>query len=121
MSFLVYICYKIKTTFTRNVVGGQGWIRTIEDGVVGFTVRCSWPLCYLPIFFYSTPNRYAINGAGERSRTINLLITSQLLCQLSHASILSLYGASRRNRTTDTRIFSPLLYRLSYRGKGRAY
>ena len=28
--------------------GGQGWIRTIEDIVDGFTVRCIWPLCNLP-------------------------------------------------------------------------
>ena len=31
-----------------------------------------------------------LNGAGDRNRTYNLLITSQLLCQLSHASILRL-------------------------------
>ena len=66
------------------------------------------------------------NGAGDRNRTNNLLITNQLLCQLSYTSILiTLYiiplfiGASGRNRTTDTGIFSPLLYRLSYRGKFR--
>ena len=29
--------------------GGQGWIRTIEDIVDGFTVRCIWPLCNLPM------------------------------------------------------------------------
>ena len=28
-------------------------------------------------------------GAGERNRTINLLITNQLLCQLSYASVLT--------------------------------
>ena len=62
-------------------------------------------------------------GAGDWNRTHNLLITNQLLCLLSYASILLLVlicffcGASGRNRTTDTGIFSPLLYRLSYRGK----
>ena len=58
-------------------------------------------------------------GAGDRNRTSNLLITNQLLCQLSYTSpiaILRSDGASGRNRTTDTGIFSPLLYRLSYRG-----
>ena len=68
------------------------------------------------------------NGAGDRNRTNNLLITNQLLCQLSYTSIFIIYyiityfsliGASGRNRTTDTGIFSPLLYRLSYRGKFR--
>ena len=29
--------------------GGKRWIRTIEDEVDGFTVRCIWPLCNLPI------------------------------------------------------------------------
>ena len=53
------------------------------------------------------------NGAGDWNRTHNLLITNQLLCQLSYTSTV---GASGRNRTTDTGIFSPLLYRLSYRG-----
>ena len=52
-------------------------------------------------------------GAGDRSRTNNLLITNQLLCQLSYTSR---YGALGRNRTTDTGIFSPLLYLLSYQG-----
>ena len=53
------------------------------------------------------------SGAGDWNRTHNLLITNQLLCQLSYTSTV---GASGRNRTTDTGIFSPLLYRLSYRG-----
>ena len=57
-------------------------------------------------------------GAGDRNRTSNLLITNQLLCQLSYTSPIAIFrfGASGRNRTTDTGIFSPLLYRLSYRG-----
>ena len=57
--------------------GGQGWIRTTEDEVDGFTVRCIWPLCNLPIKF-KHPLR-CFFGAGERNRTFNLLITSQLL------------------------------------------
>jgi hypothetical protein len=62
-----------------------------------------------------------IYGAGERSRTLDLLITSQLLYQLSYTGKLFIdttfqkNGGSGRNRTADTRIFSPLLYRLSYR------
>ena len=59
--------------------------------------------------------RYSIvNGAGDGTRTRNLLITNQLLCQLSYTSKT---GASEWSRTTDTGIFSPLLYQLSYRGK----
>ena len=56
------------------------------------------------------------NGAGEGTRTPALLITNQLLYQLSYTSNC-LYGASEWNRTTDTGVFSPLLYQLSYRGK----
>ena len=55
-----------------------------------------------------------VNGAGDGTRTRNLLITNQLLCQLSYTSVA---GASEWSRTTDTGIFSPLLYQLSYRGK----
>ena len=69
-----------KQRLNTNVVylGGQGWIRTIEDIVDGFTVRCIWPLCNLPKTknFSKTLQK---NGAGERNRTFNLLITSQLL------------------------------------------
>ena len=54
-------------------------------------------------------------GAGDGTRTRNLLITNQLLCQLSYTSMDA--GASGQSRTGDTRIFSPLLYQLSYRGK----
>ena len=32
----------------------------------------------------STPRHYKQLKADERTRTVNLLITSQLLCQLSH-------------------------------------
>ena len=56
-------------------------------------------------------------GAGDWNRTHNLLITNQLLCQLSYTSEkIKKNGALGRNRTTDRGIFSPLLYRLSYRG-----
>ena len=48
--------------------GGREWIRTTEARRNRFTVCPLWPLGNSPI------------GAGERSRTINLLITSQLLC-----------------------------------------
>ena len=65
---------------------------------------------------------YKKNGAGERNRTINLLITNQLLCliELHQRAVkysIPMIGASGRNRTTDTGIFSPLLYLLSYRSK----
>ena len=56
-----------------------------------------------------------VNGAGDGTRTRNLLITNQLLCQLSYTSMA---GDSEWSRTTDTGIFSPLLYQLSYRGIG---
>ena len=69
------------------------------------------------------PQKY---GAGTKSRTRDLLITSQLLYQLSYAGVKHgnkpnrIYylkiGARTRNRTRDTRIFNPLLYRLSYSG-----
>ena len=50
--------------------GGGSWIRTSEVSDNRFTVCPLWPLGNSPIEY----------GAGERSRTINLLITNQLLC-----------------------------------------
>ncbi len=50
--------------------GGGSWIRTSEVSDNRFTVCPLWPLGNSPIKY----------GAGERSRTINLLITNQLLC-----------------------------------------
>ncbi len=49
---------------------------------------------------------------GE-ARTLDPLIKSQLLYQLSYGVFFLFCGATR-NRTGDTRIFSPLLYQLSY-------
>ena len=63
-----------KSTFVGRqkcfFVGGGSWIRTSEVCDNRFTVCPLWPLGNSPIKY----------GAGERSRTINLLITNQLLC-----------------------------------------
>ena len=45
---------------------------------------------YYKTMYLSIKNLIFFYGAGDRNRTYNLLITSQLLCQLSHASILRL-------------------------------
>jgi hypothetical protein len=58
--------------------GGGRWIRTIEIADNRFTVCPLWPL-----------GNSSIIGAGNRNRTYNLLITSQLLYQLSYASLSS--------------------------------
>ena len=60
-------------------LGGGWWIRTTESIANRFTVCPLWPLGKSSVF-----------GAGNRTRTYNLLITSQLLYQLSHTSILIL-------------------------------
>ena len=60
---------------------------------------------------------YRCFGAGDWNRTRNLLITNQLLCQLSYTSKRQIFvGALGWNRTADIWIFSPPLYRLSYQG-----
>ena len=71
-------------------IGGWGWIRTIEVCDGRFTVCSLWPLGNP-----STANKYVfINGAGDGTRTRNLLITNQLLCQLSYTSKHCDVGAS---------------------------
>ena len=62
---------------------GQRWIRTTEAICSRFTVCPLWPLGNLPIY-----TQYEIMWkADDRTRTDNLLITNQLLCQLSHIGI----------------------------------
>ena len=65
--------------------GGQGWIRTTEVTDGRFTVCSLWPLGNLPTCYCLIPK--SPDGAGEGNRTRNLLITNQLLCQLSYASL----------------------------------
>ena len=70
------------------------------------------------------PHRPLLDGATERIRTADLLITSELLYQLSYGGSREgpaepRRGAWGRNRTADTGIFSPLLYHLSYPGEER--
>ena len=66
--------------FTPN---GRRRIRTFEGIASRFTVCPLWPLGNLPIY-----TQYEIMWkADDRTRTDNLLITNQLLCQLSHIGI----------------------------------
>ena len=73
-------------------MSGGKWIRTTESTANRFTVCPLWPLGKSSMF-----------GAGNRTRTYNLLITSQLLYQLSHTSILfkKYFGDLEGARTLD--------------------
>ena len=68
----------------RILNSGRGWIRTIEARSNRFTVCPLWPLGNSPILNFKG------NGAGGRTRTPDLLITNQLLYQLSYTSNFSL-------------------------------
>ena len=63
---------------TIGIFGGGRWIRTIEGIASRFTVCPLWPLGNSPICNSS------VGGAGRRTRTPDLLITNQLLYQLSY-------------------------------------
>ena len=65
--------------------GGSGWIRTTEVVDNRFTVCPLWPLGNSPISYSVLP--VGRGGAGRRTRTPDLLITNQLLYQLSYTSI----------------------------------
>ncbi len=67
-----------------RIFGGSGWIRTTEVTDNRFTVCPLWPLGYTPILSLKISV-----GAGGRTRTPDLLITNQLLYQLSYTSKLS--------------------------------
>ena len=68
---------------TIGIFGGGRWIRTIEGIASRFTVCPLWPLGNSPICNLSE------GGAGRRTRTPDLLITNQLLYQLSYTSTIS--------------------------------
>ena len=68
-----------------GIFGGGRWIRTIEGIASRFTVCPLWPLGNSPICNSSE------GGAGRRTRTPDLLITNQLLYQLSYTSTTPAY------------------------------
>jgi hypothetical protein len=78
-------------------LNGWRWIRTTEISDSRFTVCPLWPLGNPSI------------KADERTRTVNLLITNQLLCQLSH---IGTYGTYRA-RTCDPLLVRQMLSQLS--------
>ena len=67
-----------------NGFGGGRWIRTTEVTDSRFTVCPLWPLGNSPGFTCALKWKA---GAGRRTRTPDLLITNQLLYQLSYTSI----------------------------------
>ena len=72
--------------------GGRGWIRTTEVSDGRFTVCSLWPLGNSSLLSFGVAHSvsqraFHRNGAGERTRTPDLLITNQLLYQLSYTSI----------------------------------
>lgn len=78
-SRLAWKARALPLSYTRKFGGGRR-IRTFEGAANGFTVRPLWPL--------GNPS-WSLNGAGDGTRTRNLLITSQLLFQLSYTSLLN--------------------------------
>ena len=64
--------------------GGGGWIRTTEVEDNRFTVCPLWPLGNSSISSWALSKGL---GAGGRTRTPDLLITNQLLYQLSYTSV----------------------------------
>jgi hypothetical protein len=83
--------YQLSYSRIRVNSGGQEWIRTTEVEDSGFTVRPIWPLWNLPI---SLNQR-----AREGTRTHDLLITNQLLYQLSYSGNDLEYQPVRTTKT----------------------
>jgi hypothetical protein len=99
--------------------GAGGWIRTIEAhasdlqsdpfGRSGtpagnwsaFCLRTQQLSIYFLNKFKQLAKQWRNNGAGERNRTPDRLITSQLLYLLSYASLYSHHRLWRRNFSED--------------------
>ena len=108
------IIYFIICNYWKSNSNGQRWIRTTEAICSRFTVCPLWPLGNLPIYTI-----WNCIKADDRTRTDNLLITNQLLCQLSHIGILlCIYNwlkpsDSDGNRTRVTAVKGRCLNRLT--------
>ena len=88
-----------------GIFGGGRWIRTTEVTDNRFTVCPLWPLGNSPIFTCALKRKL---GAGRRTRTPDLLITNQLLYQLSYTSIATagmIITEQRRNVNRFCNIF----------------
>ena len=94
-------------------INGSRWIRTTEAICSRFTVCPLWPLGNRPIFNYHCIPLLREYKADDRTRTDNLLITDQLLCQLSHIGIIYHCEVSQviDNGTYRARTYDPLLVR----------
>ena len=97
------------------MMNGWGRIRTFEGIASRFTVCPLWPLGNPSI-----ENYIQFSKADERTRTVNLLITNQLLCQLSHIGIFAalnlqqaLSSGTYRARTCDPLLVRQMLSQLS--------
>ena len=77
--FVIEVVKKHSQGECRLNFGGRGWIRTIEANATDLQ---SAP------FGHSGTLPKSIYGAGGRTRTPDLLITNQLLYQLSYTSML---------------------------------
>ena len=76
---IIYYILLLKPLYMILIKKSSGWrwIRTTEAICSRFTVCPLWPLGNPSIWYF-------LSQADKRTRTVNLLITNQLLCQLSH-------------------------------------
>ena len=86
--------------------GGGRWIRTTESTANRFTVCPLWPLGNSPILHFLVEEV----GAGRRTRTPDLLITNQLLYQLSYTS-----GSTSKNDYTHRPPFCQQVFLKNFR------
>ena len=70
---------------------------------------------YISILYYDSEfdKSNFMPQADDRTRTDNLLITSQLLCQLSHIGVFSFGNGTYRARTYDPLLVRQMLSQLS--------
>ena len=103
-SIFTLLLYTISIKISILILNGWRWIRTTEACRNRFTVCPLWPLGNPSIWNWLSPR------ADDRTRTDNLLITNQLLCQLSH---IGKWNGAYRARTYDPLLVRQMLSQLS--------
>ena len=108
---------KVQTSIRSDFSGGRGWIRTIEakqQQIYSLPPLATRELSHIK--FKLAVLIEGILGAGGRTRTPDLLITNQLLYQLSYtssAATIGILAQASKNVKCFFRVFVEILFHLA--------
>ena len=106
-SIIIYNFWKNTTIIVKIIMDGGGFeppkqvAADLQSVPFGHSGICPFKTFNMKLTHFNSQNK--LRKADDRTRTDNLLITNQLLCQLSHIGV--------SNGTYRARTYDPLLVR----------